>query len=160
MPNRDSSVSMRTKAIICDLDGTLYNSKERQDLYLRNGKKNFDEFHQAAHKDKPHFWCAELIQSMRAAGYRTVFTSGRDDCHEESTRVWIKRHLNWGDADYDLIMRKTYDWTADDEMKKDWYEKLIEPHYEILFAIDDRKRVVDMWRSLGLTCLHCDVGDF
>lgn len=34
------------------------------------------------------------------------------------------------------------------------------PQYRPLFFIDDRKRVVDMWRRRGLTCLHCANGDF
>lgn len=45
-------------------------------------------------------------------------------------------------------------------MKKAWYHELIEPFFDVLFAVDDRKRVADMWRSVGLTCLHCDEGNF
>jgi|TARA_R110000823_G_scaffold205986_1_gene336775 hypothetical protein len=30
----------------------------------------------------------------------------------------------------------------------------------ILYAVDDRQQVVDMWRSNGITCLQCAVGNF
>jgi DNA transposition AAA+ family ATPase len=32
--------------------------------------------------------------------------------------------------------------------------------YNVRFAIDDRDRVVDAWRDLGLVCLQCAPGDF
>jgi hypothetical protein len=31
---------------------------------------------------------------------------------------------------------------------------------DILFAVDDRQQVVDMWRRNGITCLQCDEGQF
>jgi hypothetical protein len=31
---------------------------------------------------------------------------------------------------------------------------------KILFVVEDRSRVVEMWRSEGLTCLQCAHGDF
>jgi hypothetical protein len=40
------------------------------------------------------------------------------------------------------------------------YENLIKPEYNVLCTIDDRQRVVDMWRSIGLTCLQVDYGNF
>lgn len=55
---------------------------------------------------------------------------------------------------------KLGNYTPDDVMKKAWYHELIEPFFDVLFAVDDRKRVADMWRSVGLTCLHCDEGNF
>ena len=32
--------------------------------------------------------------------------------------------------------------------------------YSASIVLDDRKQVVDMWRSLGLTCLQVADGDF
>lgn len=150
-------------AIICDLDGTLYNAKIRQDKFLRAGeKKDFDSFHKAAKDDQPHFWCVQLIQAMRNHGFHIIFTSGRDDTFRNETVEWLKQHLNWKwrTNDYELIMRPAGDYTADDDMKLNWFKRLIEPKYEVLFAIDDRRRVVDMWRGEGVTCLHCDEGNF
>jgi predicted secreted acid phosphatase len=151
---------LRTLAIICDLDGTLYNARERQEVYLLSGKKDFDGFHRAAKHDNPHWWCLHLVQAMRKHGYHILFVSGRDDAFRDETiawlelQLWIKRH------EYELLMRPTGDYTADDVMKKQMYREHIEPRYSVLFCIDDRKRVVDMWRRLGLTCLQCAEGNF
>jgi FMN phosphatase YigB (HAD superfamily) len=147
-------------AIICDLDGTLYDARERQQVHLLSGKKDFDAFHRAAENDQPHFWCAQLLQAMRNAGFAIVFTSGRDDTYREQTHLWIQRHLNWRRCDYELHMRPAGDYTADDVMKEGWLACRILPHYRVLFALDDRKRVADMWRRNGITCLHCDEGNF
>ena len=147
-------------AIICDLDGTLYDSRTRQKTHLLSGKKDFDAFHKAAKDDEPHLWCAQLLKAMRFFEYSIIFTSGRDDTYRDETIQWLKRHLNLGSGDYILYMRKAGDYTPDDVMKKDWYQNLIKTEYNVLFCIDDRKRVVDMWREVGLTCLHCDEGNF
>lgn len=147
-------------AIICDLDGTLYDARERQRVHLLSGKKDFDAFHRAAENDQPHFWCAQLLQAMKNHKFEVVFTSGRDVTYFIQTEKWIKRHLNWDPHQYELHMRPAGDYTADDVMKEQWLTTLILPKYRVLFAIDDRKRVAEMWRRNGITCLHCDEGNF
>lgn len=32
--------------------------------------------------------------------------------------------------------------------------------YDVLFCVDDRKQVTDMWRRNGLICLQCAEGNF
>lgn len=150
----------KQQAIICDLDGTLYDARERQKVHLLSGKKDFDGFHKAAKNDPPHLWCLHLIQSMKNHGFSILFTSGRDESYRQETQIWLRKHLNWQTQDYKLWMRPDGDYTADDAMKRAWYENEIAPTYDVLFAVDDRKRVVDMWRAVGLTCLHCDEGNF
>ena len=38
--------------------------------------------------------------------------------------------------------------------------ELTDGNYNVKFVLDDRNRVVEMWRSLGLTCLQVADGDF
>lgn len=57
-------------------------------------------------------------------------------------------------------MRKDGDFRKDSIVKEEIYREWIEPFHEVLFCIDDRKQVVDMWRSIGLTCLQCAEGNF
>ncbi len=45
-------------------------------------------------------------------------------------------------------------------MKREIYAKYIAPHYDVTFVVDDRKSVVDMWRSCGLVTLQCAEGNF
>lgn len=148
------------EAIICDLDGTLYDARDRQRVHLLGEKKDFEGFHRAAKDDQPNFWCAQLIVAMRNHGFAIVFTSGRDDTYRAETENWISRHLGWKTTDYELHMRPARDYTADDILKEDWLLNRILPNYRVLFAIDDRKRVAEMWRRNGIVCLHCDKGEF
>jgi hypothetical protein len=55
-------------------------------------------------------------------------------------------------------MRAASDFTPDEELKRQWIEEYKLEH--ILCIFDDRKKVVDMWRSLGLTCFQVAPGDF
>jgi len=43
---------------------------------------------------------------------------------------------------------------------KEIFDNHIAPKYNISYVLDDRDRVVDMWRSLGLTCFQVDWGNF
>ncbi len=79
-----------------------------------------------------------------------------DHCRADTTN-WLVLHR----VPYQrVIMRKFKDFRPDDEVKLDLYEEFIEPDYEVRLVLDDRQRVVDMWRRIGLRCLQVDVGDF
>ncbi|WP_446680100.1 phosphatase domain-containing protein [Cellulomonas biazotea] len=36
----------------------------------------------------------------------------------------------------------------------------IEPHFDVIGVVDDRRSVVEMWRSRGLVCFQVAEGDF
>ena len=75
----------------------------------------------------------------------------------EDTEYWLDFH----NVPYDeLIMRKDKDFRPDNEAKKDLYEEYIKDKFEIEFVLDDRDRVVKMWRELGLRVLQVEEGDF
>jgi hypothetical protein len=52
-------------------------------------------------------------------------------------------------------MRGATDRRPDTEIKREIYRKQIQPHYDVVLAIDDRKRVVKMWREEGILALRC-----
>lgn len=149
---------MRKKraAIIVDLDGTLCDTKHRQHLVE---KKKWDEFYEALVDDRPHDWCERLVQAMGEKGYEIVFVSGRPEKYRTATLDWFDRV----DSDfrcYPLFMRKDGDFRQDAIIKEEIYREHIEPQFDVQFCVDDRKQVVDMWRSIGLTCLQCAEGNF
>jgi hypothetical protein len=57
-------------------------------------------------------------------------------------------------------MRKEGDVRKDAIVKGEIYEKNINGKYNVLFVLDDRNQMVEMWRGLGLTCLQVADGDF
>lgn len=86
-----------------------------------------------------------------------VIVSGRnDDCRKE-TIEWLQSNNIPVD---EIHMRVTGDQRNDAIVKKEIYEKWIKDRYNVRFVLDDRNRVVDMWREQGLKCLQVQPGDF
>jgi hypothetical protein len=59
-----------------------------------------------------------------------------------------------------LYMPAAKNYREDDIVKSELLDQIISDSYELWLAIDDRDRVVAMWRARGLTCLQCASGDF
>jgi hypothetical protein len=58
-------------------------------------------------------------------------------------------------------MRRTGDRRKDSVVKRQMYERTVAGKYDVLFVLDDRNQVVDMWRKeLNLACFQVDYGDF
>lgn len=143
-------------AIICDLDGTLCNVEWRRKL-VTGEEKDYDLFNSRCVDDLPNEWCLELLERFRHT-HDIIFVSGRDSKFAEKTVNWLNGYIN--DYTYELYMRPLKDYRPDEVIKKEIYENIIEPKYDVQFVIDDRTKVVKMWRSIGLVCLQCADGDF
>ena len=58
-------------------------------------------------------------------------------------------------------MRETQDNRKDSIVKHEIYTTCIKDRWDVLFVLDDRNQVVDMWRNtLNLPCLQVAEGDF
>jgi predicted kinase len=141
--------------IIFDIDGTLsINRGKRQ--FFEWDKVDLDDVH--PHIIKFH----EIIENHNYLkeyphNIRIIIVTGREDLCEDLTKKWLQ--LNKITYD-ELYFRKTGDARHDTEIKKEIYRNHIENKYNVIAVFDDRDGVVDMWRSLGLTCLHVAPGDF
>lgn len=132
--------------VIFDLDGTLACIGDRSPY---DGK--------ACAVDKVNMSVKKLLDSCKASGYEIIIFSGRNGDSMKETEQWLKDN----DIHYDLIsMRAAGDFRKDDVVKHEMFNRYIKDQYNILFVIDDRDQVVNLWRSLGLTCLQVAPGDF
>lgn len=92
-----------------------------------------------------------------------VIVSGRDnDCRAE-TESWLEAN----NIPYDkLYMRdpsrvdENGNKLDDTIIKRDIYNEWIKPRFNVRFVLDDRDRVVKMWRDEGLKVLQVAEGDF
>jgi len=146
---------VKQKAIIVDLDGTLANIEHRRH-HVTKKPPNWKAFNEDMIYDTINEWCKLLVMSF-ARSHQILFVTSRHEEYFGLTDAFLK--IN-GLLEYDLFMRKDKDFRKDSIIKQEIYEQHIEPYFDVLFCIDDRQQVVDMWRSLGLVCLQCDVGDF
>lgn len=127
--------------VICDLDGTLA---------LHDGRSPYDTAKCGTDiVNKPVWFILE--------NFTTIFVSGRSDEFRELTEEWLDAT---GHSKPVLFMRKAGDVRNDAIVKQEIYENSIKGHYNVLFVLDDRDRVVNMWREQGLTCLQVNFGDF
>lgn len=150
---------MTRDTIVVDLDGTLADGRAR--YHLVAGKhRDYEAFHARLGEDPPNLWCQWLLlafaalNACRPAGeepIRLVLVSARPKNVEDATRAWLAKHA----VRYDELhlLRDGNDNTPDQELKRAWLHNYGKER--ILFTVDDRQKVVDMWRAEGLTCLQC-----
>ena len=141
---------MKEKCILFDFDGTLCNLDHRLHLV-----KDKNKFHVQCDKDKPDFTIINLCKTL-SLRYKIVIASCRPKLVEEKSKEWLKKY----NVPYDdFILREDDDKRPDDVIKLDFI-KQIQEKYDIECAIDDRDKVVKMFRENGIKCLQVNYGDF
>lgn len=145
----------KRKAVVFDLDGTLANIDHRLH-HVQNKPKNYKAFYASIKEDKPIPWTIELLRTLSKT-YSIVILTGRSEITYADTVEWFNTHVGFVP---DLFMRKDEDHRPDTITKLDMYRKLVEPTFDVLFIVEDRDRMVQLWRSLGISCLQCDGGDY
>ena len=132
-------------AIIVDMDGTLAIIDHRNPYDVS-----------CCDLDLPNKPVLETVLKWQS-NTTIIIVSGRTDNGKEKTQIWLKKYgVNY----QHLYMRKTGDMRKDAIIKQEIYNDFIRDKYNILFILDDRQQVVDMWRSLGLTVFQVAEGDF
>jgi predicted kinase len=141
-------------AIICDIDGTVA---------LMKNRSPYDA--STCENDDPNTLIVGILQSYIEGLSNdlmprptVLFVSGREDKFREKTEEWLKKWITV--PGWSLFMRPTGDFRKDNIVKKEIYEDMIKDKYNVYFVLDDRDRVVRMWREQGLKCLQVANGDF
>ena len=153
--------------IIFDLDGTIaIIDKRRIKAGSPSGKRptpskmDWDVFHDPSNikLDEPNTPVIKMAQLFAEDGFNIVILSGRTDKTERTTRSWLSRNKV---PFHKLVMRphKTMNFVPDDILKKDMLDKYVDID-DVFLVVDDRDKVVKMWRSLGLPVFQVADGDF
>ena len=133
-------------AVIFDIDGTLAHMENR-------GPYELDK----VSSDSVDTEIERIVRFYRNAGIKIIIMTGRDGSCYEDTACWLADH----DISYDdFYQREEGDGRDDSLIKREMYEKNIKGKYNIRAVFDDRNRVVDMWRELGLKCFQVADGAF
>lgn len=132
-------------AIICDIDGTLAVMGDRSPY----------DWHRVGIDTVNH--AVKSIIDNRADECFLIMVSGRDEVCRKETQEWLRD--NKIVCDY-LFMRPEGNNEKDNIIKERIFRNDIDPKWNVLYVLDDRDKVVKMWRSLGLTCLQVAEGNF
>lgn len=133
--------------ILVDIDGTLAHNYQGRSFYEweKVGEDTVDK------------QIKNIVNNYDGLGHHVIVMSGRDEICRPETEQWlhdneIKYHR--------LYMRPEKDMRPDEVVKKELFEKHVEPFYNVDYILDDRNKVVKMWRSLGLKVLQVAEGNF
>ncbi len=151
------AVDEMRKAVLFDIDGTIADIRHRRH-FLEGDRPDWKSFNTRMGDDLPNTPVVELYRTMWESNkYELILVSGRSEDQRAITRQW----LIWNEIPFEqLLMRPSGDFRSDVVIKQEILAKIQKAGFEVLFAVDDRQSVVDMWRRNGITCLQCDVGDF
>ena len=170
--------------VIFDLDGTLaIIDKRRIKAGSPSGKTpspnkmDWDVFFDPDNVlklDDPNPPVIKLAQMFKADGFKVVIFSGRNDRGFFATKDWLKKH----NVPFDLLVLrpdkfKNQSWPIadgnpatpdmrfmpDDILKKKMLDTFVDIN-DVFVVVDDRQKVVDMWRNLGLNTWQVAPGDF
>lgn len=152
------------RAILVDIDGTMA---------LMNGRGPF-EWHRVG-EDRPNVPVVTLIRMLQhlrelqmewatdydLSNHEIIFMSGRDEVCYAETEEWLVKLGFYG---FKLFMRPSLpagvQQPGDEIVKLALFDEHIRDNYDVQFVLDDRDKVVRMWRSIGLTCLQVAPGAF
>ena len=144
--------------VICDLDGTLYNSAGRERLAEA---KLWSAFHSASAADPPNMDVLNALHALAANEAEIIAITGRDEQFRGITIDWFTRNLVPIET---VLMRPDLDWRPDKvvkiELLESWLLKNGRDKDEIAFALEDRDRMVAAWREYGIPCWQVRAGAF
>ena len=171
------------KTVIFDLDGTLaIIDKRRIKAGSPSGKTpspnkmDWDVFFHPDNikLDEPNHPVIKMAQLFNHDGFNIVIFSGRNDRSFHTTKEWLDLnqvpfHLlvmrpdkfkdeSWPIADGNPAT-KDMRFMPDEILKKKMLDTFVDKD-DVLMCVDDRQKVVDMWRDEGLTCFQVAKGDF
>lgn len=133
-------------AIVVDIDGTLA-------LHNNRGPFEFDK----VETDDLNGGVAEFVNAMFAGFREVILVSGRQSEFRPHTERWLEKHRI---GFTELHMRAEGDRRSDCLVKAELFDNHVRDRFTVTHVLDDRNRVVFLWRKLGLPCWQVADGDF
>lgn len=131
--------------VIVDIDGTLCDISDRLHWISDPSQKAWDSFFADIPNDKPRMDIIEQVREL-SNKYNIVLVSGRPEEYRRQTMEWMSKYR----VPYEtLMMRKHKDKRPDDIVKKEILDTFLKKD-NIKLVIDDRPRVIRMWKENGL----------
>lgn len=157
---------MEKHAIIVNIDGTLSNPNHRRH-YVEGENKEWEKFFEKVDRDEVNDWCKKIIKRFWN-DHKVILVTGRPSKSKSGvnvkgkTKQWLKDAgiivndlQKEGPKHLELHMREEGDFREDVVVKQEILDEQLPDSENILFAIDDREDIAEMWRQNGIPCLQC-----
>jgi len=133
--------------VLVDMDGTLSDLTHRLPYVkvTEGGKKNWELFFKLCPWDKVRLPVAAWVRELYKDHIVCIVSGRPEDKCQGSTECWLEKYQI---PFHHLFMRRGGDKRDDTIIKEAILSYL--PKERIAFVIDDRPRVVEMWRKNGL----------
>ena len=149
---------------IFDIDGTIALIDHRRHILAEvDDPQRWRRYYAACDKDTSNDAVIDPMDSLSLPGAAIWLFSGRSAEVRDKTEAWLAYNTSFMSHDFEniLVMRDVGDYTADDVLKRSWYDRmLVEDQQRLVAVFDDRDRVVKMWRDAGVSCFQVANGDF
>ena len=112
-------------------------------------KPDWKAFYEACDQDKPIYNVMQMARCfMRHEESNVQIWSGRSEEVYQKTIDWLFANQMKGFTC--LKMRPIGDYTPDDQLKERWLDEALAKGEKIQFVVDDRPKVIRMWRRRGI----------
>lgn len=144
---------MSEYTVIVDIDGTIADARHRLPLIKPppGVKKNWNQFFEQIPRDGVYSNVITVVNTLYQNNNLLLIT-GRPEKTREATEKWLTKNKVCYDQ---LYMRAHKDSRPDYIIKEEIFRSLDIPASKILCVFEDRLRVVEMWKDLGLTVFVC-----
>lgn len=149
----------KQKAVICDIDGCLLDSRE----VLKEATKKtqtdtekwryFETYANAREKVNFNYTLGEVLRSLRNIGYKIIFSTARSEAIRLNTKIRLRSELGFMG---DMYMRRIGDLRPAAEIKADHYKSICE-YYDPQIAIDDEDENIKMYIHKGLLVMKLNM---
>jgi hypothetical protein len=145
--------------IVFDLDGTLADCEHRRHLVTPDRRdQQWDAFYALCWRDLPIYPIIRVYQALAVTKllHIEIWSARREDVRE-MTEEWLYNNVWNHKNECPLLMRPRNNTDPDVEIKRRF---LTETKFPPNLVFDDRRKVVEFWRSRGIMCAQVAEGAF
>lgn len=133
--------------VIFDIDGTLSHV---------NGKRDYFDWDKVDRDDLDTI-VFDAYKAYKDAGNKIYVVTGRSEEAREKTELWLDFY---GITYEKLLMRKADDYRPDNIVKMEIFNTHIKGKCNVKVIFEDRQKIINMWRNLGLKVFQVSKGDY
>lgn len=144
-----------------DIDGVLADCRHRLE-HVRGKNRDYDLFHSLCDKDPLIEHYAHIMVGWRRLEpwNRVALVTGRTDNERVRTLEWLKRHKLFPRYVDELHMRPHGDSSPSEDFKSAVLSSFNAARDRaVAYAVDDRQKIIDMYRARGVPTLTTYVED-